>query len=388
MRALVACDDSVLDDDVELRIWSSDGAEVHRSRDAAGQRLAAEARSWIDPAAEVVAETASATRGAVQVRVVEGPGARRVVHERCAVATVRGGRIAALEMYCGEPVPCGPPAGYIAPASLSDDDLGRLLAAQKNGDVRRYIGSRRYRRKSARIMSDGGDAADPITNFVFNTRWSDAEADRRIDDTIAWHRDRGRGFQWLVDGFDEPADLAARLERRGFVFAGEETAMAVRLTDVAAIPAAADVELRPIEDDDPHQQELALDIVVQAFGFTEERRQDMRRWWPERLRSVGNPFPRIHYLAHVAGRAVGFGSLSLCAGTAQLTGAAVLPDARRRGVYTTLLARRLTDAVEYGYHIASIGAAPGSRRVVERYGFRPFHRTLRYELPAPNGGAR
>jgi len=52
-------------------------------------------------------------------------------------------------------------------------------------------------------------------------RWTAEEADRRIEEIIAYHRDRNIGFQWWVTPYDTPADLRARLERHGLVLAGD-----------------------------------------------------------------------------------------------------------------------------------------------------------------------
>ena len=47
-------------------------------------------------------------------------------------------------------------------------------------------------------------------------------------------------------------------------------------------------------------------------------------------------------------------------GAAQLTGAGTIPEARGRGVYTTLLARRIEDARAHGYQLVMIGTTPMS----------------------------
>ncbi len=55
----------------------------------------------------------------------------------------------------------------------------------------------------------------PGSNFVGGRRWTDAEADQKIAETIEYHRNRNIGFQWWVSPFDTPSDLRARLEKTG-----------------------------------------------------------------------------------------------------------------------------------------------------------------------------
>jgi predicted acetyltransferase len=58
-----------------------------------------------------------------------------------------------------------------------------------------------------------------------------------------------------------------------------------------------------------------------------------------------------------------------------LAGAATHPDARGQGVYNTMLKRRLEDAFEQGYRVAMIDAAPMSRRILLKRGFRQIGRS-------------
>ncbi|HUS17326.1 MAG TPA: GNAT family N-acetyltransferase, partial [Chloroflexia bacterium] len=86
----------------------------------------------------------------------------------------------------------------------------------------------------------------------------------------------------------------------------------------------------------------------------------------------------IAYLARLDGVPVADGLLRMRGGVAYLAGASTLPAYRGRHVYSTLLHRRLADAHGRGYAIATIDAEPMSRRIVTRYGFREYNKTLVY----------
>ena len=81
-------------------------------------------------------------------------------------------------------------------------------------------------RGSLRGGQGGSGDAHPGSNFVGGKRWSAAEADQKIEETIAYHRERNIGFQWWVSPFDTPTDLRERLEKHGMVLAGDAAMMA------------------------------------------------------------------------------------------------------------------------------------------------------------------
>lgn len=75
--------------------------------------------------------------------------------------------------------------------------------------------------------------------------------------------------------------------------------------------------------------------------------------------------------AQVDGQAAGVAALSVCGGVAAFYSAATLPEWRRRGVQTALLAARLHLAARLGADLASVFVTPGSgsERNVRRAGF-------------------
>jgi GNAT superfamily N-acetyltransferase len=87
------------------------------------------------------------------------------------------------------------------------------------------------------------------------------------------------------------------------------------------------------------------------------------------------------YLARVDGKIAGGGTLTLHDGVAGLFGASTLPVARRRGVQTALLQRRLTRAAQAGSDLAVSLAQPGStsQRNIVRQGFRVLYTRVKFE---------
>jgi GNAT superfamily N-acetyltransferase len=76
-------------------------------------------------------------------------------------------------------------------------------------------------------------------------------------------------------------------------------------------------------------------------------------------------------------------SLRTDAGLAHLTGSATLPAARRRGLQTALIRRRLEDAARDGCDLAFVVTAPGSKSQENllRAGFAPLYVRAALERP-------
>lgn len=91
------------------------------------------------------------------------------------------------------------------------------------------------------------------------------------------------------------------------------------------------------------------------------------------------------YLASVAGTVAAFGAMYVNDGAAALISAATLPQFRRQGCQTALLARRMADAAELGCDLVWSHAACGStsQRNMERQGMRPDYIKYRWERPVP-----
>lgn len=87
------------------------------------------------------------------------------------------------------------------------------------------------------------------------------------------------------------------------------------------------------------------------------------------------------YLARVDGKIAGGGTLTLHDGVAGLFGASTLPIARKRGVQTALLQRRLARAAQAGSDLAVSLAQPGSisQRNIVRQGFRVLYTRVKFE---------
>jgi hypothetical protein len=344
-------------------------------------RLKAEWASWPDARAETLTVMADEERATVEVRfqATDPAFGRRVDHYRTALLQLADGKAAVIDYYCAEPVPAAQRGNWIAPADLSAEALDDLFANERFAfDLREPFPPQLAGRFNLRENAGGNGGAHPGSNGVGDVRWSEAEADARIEAYIEWHRQRGSGFTWHVSPYDRPADLRDRLERHGLALAGEHMRMARLGLDDLDIPTNPDISVEQVTGSDEAQIDDLMRIMAVGFHWTPEQVDERRQNIAVRLRHPAISAYNFTYLARLEGVPAGFGHMSLRAGVAHLGGAATLPEYRGRRIYPTVLRRRLEAARAKGYQLAVIEAGPMSQPVVAKYGFKAHGRNAIY----------
>src|SRR5512143_117202 len=129
-----ACYEAVLSDEVGLRLHRWDGREVYRPRSRVMARLMEEWSSWPDPTLESFDVLAQGDRAAVEFRIQATENDRYVEHNRSAFLMIKDDKIHIIDLYCPEPVPSARRKGYIAPATLTDEEIRRLFESMMNSD--------------------------------------------------------------------------------------------------------------------------------------------------------------------------------------------------------------------------------------------------------------
>src|SRR4051794_23827980 len=169
--------------------------------------------------------------------------------------------------------------------------------------------------------------------------WSDLDestADGTIDDQLAYFARLGRPFEWKLYDGDEPADLADRLQAKGFRAEGPEALM---IADIEEIDVGAEppTGVRLVEVHDAEGMELFTRVGAEAFGRIQD---NLARDFLSRLRTEPESLTII--LAMAGDRPVCGARTEFHPGTsfASLWGGGTLPDWRGRGVYRSTVAHR------------------------------------------------
>jgi GNAT superfamily N-acetyltransferase len=170
----------------------------------------------------------------------------------------------------------------------------------------------------------------------------------------------------------DPA-IGAQLTRRGYVLVAHENVLGFALPADAIAATASDAVVTGCDESD---FDAWLDVVVTGFASPDVQgvpshetfgREVIERVVADMCAAPG--FAR--YIAHRGGAVAGGASMCIGDGVAQMCGAATLPDHRRRGVQTAMLAKRLAEAAGLGCDLAVITTLPGSKsqQNAQRHGF-------------------
>jgi hypothetical protein len=180
---------------------------------------------------------------------------------------------------------------------------------------------------------------------------------------------REHGFThttWWVGELSTPGDLADRLEALG-LGPDDDLPQMTSFTLSSAPAGEQAVEVRRVETLEAYLRGLEIDFEV--WDLPENEREEQlaryRRAWPE----IARDDRVVHFLACLDGKAVGMGRAVYTALGAVLLGGSVLPEARGRGAYLSLVHARWDEAVDRGTPRVTVSAGPMSAPILQRLGF-------------------
>lgn len=184
-------------------------------------------------------------------------------------------------------------------------------------------------------------------------------APARLEDARAEVRELARArdvqrVEWCVSALSEPADLAERL-----ALERQETLAGLALTSPPPPPGG--FEVREIETLEDYVRAQTIDAIANEMPvLTNERYAEMWEVARERF---------LVWLALDDGEPIGTARCAVSAYALLMIGGSVLPDARGRGVYRTLIAARWQTAVERGVPALVTAANTQSAPILRRLGF-------------------
>lgn len=161
----------------------------------------------------------------------------------------------------------------------------------------------------------------------------------------------------------------------------DETLDVLALDLSAGVPptGASDVEVRWVLDDASVRASHEVTAAVFGGAVPPEERIAVEA---EQARGDLAAGAAALGVAHLEGRPVGSGGVSVVDGVARLWGGSVLEHARGRGAYRALLGARLAFGAEHGARMALVkGRVETSGPILRRAGFEVFGQERSYRVP-------
>lgn len=212
----------------------------------------------------------------------------------------------------------------------------------------------------------------PGMNFISFTFADDARLERVVMREVVYLAPMQQPFTWKVYDHDRLPTISRTLLANGF--AGDEDPAAVMVLDVNQAPAsdfeAGKTDIRRITDREGLRD--VVHILNNVYGGKND-------WVYERMGShLDIPGYLSVFAAYVDGKPAST-AWTYFPGRhfATLFGGTTLEEYRSRGLYTSLLHRRLDEIRKRGYPYAVVEAGPMSKPIVEKHGFQ--HLTTVYD---------
>ena len=188
-----------------------------------------------------------------------------------------------------------------------------------------------------------------------------------IESLIADQRFRDRQILWRIYDGDAPGDLSGHLEKAGFQSASSGWLMGQDIRSYE-VNSSADIRIEPVRT---AEDVTAFEHVLAAAFEQEPDLSDaaqIAHWLTAEDTTI--------FLAYLDGRPVGCGILDYVPGRqiSYLRAGGVLPDFRRRGIYSALVEARLLAAKQCGAGFAYSDAGAQSRSRLQASGFEPLAR--------------
>jgi GNAT superfamily N-acetyltransferase len=174
-------------------------------------------------------------------------------------------------------------------------------------------------------------------NQVGLATFTEANVDEGIEQVIARYPQAGKFFRWFVGPTSQPKNLGERLAAAGLTYRGSIKGMVLRNIDLA-IKSNPDVSVKQVSFADWNAH---LSMMAHAYGMDREVMRIFNRCYEVVEKPVD------FYLAYVPDQEEPVAtavSVFDDHGMVVLLGAATLEAYRGRGIYTTMVAKRLEDA--------------------------------------------
>ncbi|TVX99766.1 GNAT family N-acetyltransferase [Cohnella terricola] len=201
--------------------------------------------------------------------------------------------------------------------------------------------------------------------FVLYSDLEQGTVEEVVREQLAYFQKLNQTFEWKAYDYDKPDNLVDILRAYGFEIGDPEALLVMQLHEghpllTWPIP----TEIRQVTEDAGID-----DIILLEEEIWNEPHEDLGERLKRDLRDDSEDLSI--YAAYAGGKVVSAAWMYLHHGTSfgSLWGGSTLPDYRRKGLYTSLLAARAQAAWHKGFRLLTVDASPLSRPILEKHGF-------------------
>lgn len=237
-----------------------------------------------------------------------------------------------------------------------------------------FVGKNRLKHNNVLIKNNDNslrlDATTqyPLFNGIFDFQHNESNFRAQLEDAVTYFNAKQQPFSWWwLQNSPIPKYMEKILHEMGFVSAGEYSGIMLDLlnfNDSQMLPNNITIKQIKLNDD----YETYCHILFETFQIQEPIKTEMY----EMLQPSSVDFPFIHYLGFYDQKPVGIVTAFIEDDVVGLYCGATLPQARKRGICTALIAQALQDAKLQGCKIAlaQLMAKNMAARIITSLGFK------------------
>lgn len=216
---------------------------------------------------------------------------------------------------------------------------------------------------------------DETHNIVVKARFSEADVDRRVKETIEIFQKENLPFSWWVGPFDTPKNLRKVLQNHGLQFSQNDYGM---FFDLKPLPQGQTQKLvckhvKNLED------MKIFDSVHVKSGGNPDFFDCLYRHMPSEAFAEKTPYQ--FYTGYVEGKPVTTGALVFHGGVAGIYYIMTVPAERRKGYATEMMFFLLREAKKRNFTYSTLLASETGKKVYEKIGFQECCLFQEFSLP-------
>jgi GNAT superfamily N-acetyltransferase len=219
-------------------------------------------------------------------------------------------------------------------------------------------------REESDLLIYANAIAHPMLNGVCGARFTAANADARIAETLAFFSARGTAMLWWLGPSCRPLDLPRRLQSAGLRCDPVMPGMAIDLTGPLHGEDPPDLQT----EDATNESALAEWARVLGSGF-DIPAEVTKAFVSGRRGDTDSTPPMRYFLGRAGGTVVSCAFLTLVSGVAGIYSVATVPGARRRGYGAGVVRAALRSARDEGCHTGVLEASELGAGVYRGIGF-------------------